>query len=666
MRATFFGLELGKRAILAQRAAMDVTSHNIANANTEGYARQRAVLSATDPWCIPSFNAPVTGQQLGTGVEVTKIENLRDMFIDDKIVREYSALKEFQTANDLLKEVEAIFNEPNDATVRDMLDKFWAAWEDLSVSPSRAELRTNLVENAQNLAAFFHDVDMRLRRLQGVPDHAYQGSIENQLSDAVTQANNLISQIAGINVEIETAELAQGRANDLRDRRQLLIEELSKLIKVDTDWDSKGHLRVRAGHELLVDHSFAFHLNIVQKDAKLPNTISVEGAYPEMSNQPDVASAVISHTADQRNLTLGVEQTAQAHQTESFLSFFPVTGPLSAFGVTSGTFVINGRQFYLDAEHTTMAGLAAMLNTATMNVQAQVNEGGKLVLTSTQTGTAHAITYANGTSNLFTVLNLQTKVAARDALFTVGGTRYVSASNVVRDAIPGVILEIRGKGVAQLDLRPIVLGGKIKGLLEVRDGDINSLRDKLDEMAWRLVAEVNDVHRQGFGLDGKTGRNFFRPLTSDDVNRPFKDAAKNFALMDDIAANVNTIAAAGGTLENPTDRLPSYNGDGDGSNAIRIAQIKHQAWFNDGKANFNEFYNAIITEAATKSQSYERQWTYRNDLMVQLDSKRQELSGVSLDEELANLLKFQHAYNAAAKAISTVDSMLDKIINGMI
>jgi len=128
----------------------------------------------------------------------------------------------------------------------------------------------------------------------------------------------------------------------------------------------------------------------------------------------------------------------------------------------------------------------------------------------------------------------------------------------------------------------------------------------------------------------------------------------------------NTIAAAGGTLEDPNDRLRTYNGDGDGSNAILIAQLKQTNFFNDGKSSFNDFYNEVVTEVASKSKRYETETEYSQSLLTQLDAKRAELSGVSLDEELANLIRYQHAYNAAARVMTTIDEMLDKIINGMI
>ncbi|HNW36315.1 MAG TPA: flagellar hook-associated protein FlgK, partial [Candidatus Ozemobacteraceae bacterium] len=516
MGATFFGIEIGKRGIMTQRSAMDVTSHNITNANTEGYARQRAVISATDPWAVPGYFSPTTAQQVGTGVDVTKIESLRDAFVDEKITRESSVLEERTTADDLMKEVEAIINEPGDATLRDQLDKFWSAWQDLSISPSREELRRNLTEQTQTLIDSFKDIDTHLSQLQGTPDHAFQGSIENQLEDAVKQVNNLANQIAGLNVEIEQVETANASANDLRDKRLQLVQDLSKLVAVDTTWDSKGHLTLRSGEHMLVEHSIVREFNIVSKDKDLPVTVSGSSDYPQISDNPEVAEAVFNHTGETRNITLTVAQTAQSHQVYSFLSYNPLTGPLSNFGVSNGTFSVNGRTFYLDAEKTSMKQLAAMLDEANVEVDAGLNEAGQLVMTSTLTGTKHEMTFADGTSNLMTVLNLQENQQARDAIFNYGGKQFVTSENVVRDVVPGATIILKGQGVANLDLRPTIKGGKIAGLLQVRDGNIQSLRDKFNEMAYRLVTEVNDVHRKGFGLDGETGRNFFTAISTDD------------------------------------------------------------------------------------------------------------------------------------------------------
>ncbi|MBI3039750.1 flagellar hook-associated protein FlgK, partial [bacterium] len=356
MRATFFGIEIGKRAILSQRTAMDVTSQNIANANTDGYSRQRARLEATDPWTVPGFNAPVSAQQVGTGVDVVQIERMRDSFIDEKIRRETSTLEQKTVSDDLMKEVESIFNEPSETSLRGQLDKFWAAWEDLSISPSRLELRRNLKEESEALVSQFNDLDERLRRLQGTPDDAFQGSIEDQLSDSLKQVNKLAQQISDLNVNIGKVEVGNANANDLRDRRDKLVEDLAKLVNIEASFDSLGHLTIRNGQHTLIQHDRVRELFLSKKNKDDPGSISGRESYPEFSDKPSVASAALTHTNNLGNMTITVAQTAKAHSMYSFLSYFPLTGPLSTFGVTSGNFTIQGKEFFLDAQNTSIEG----------------------------------------------------------------------------------------------------------------------------------------------------------------------------------------------------------------------------------------------------------------------------------------------------------------------
>ncbi len=666
MTGSFFGLQIGKSAIFTQRKAMDVTSHNIANANTEGYSRQRAVIEASRPYMISSLVTPVSAQQIGTGSTVAKIQQFRDEFIDAKITDETSALNWNTTADSLLKEIEAIINEPGDATLRDQLDKYWAAWETLSTDASNTALRRNLLEETQTLIESFKEIDSQLRYLKGTPGYCATGSIENQVQDTVKEINNLANLIADLNRQIGRSESNVNNANDLRDQRQLALEKLAALVNVDSFYNENDVLTINVGAHTLVQDISVNELSVVVKNGESASSIAGSATYPELSDNAEVATASLQYTAEQRNITLTVSQLAQAHEQYSFLTFHPLNGPLSNFGVTSGSFYVNGREFFIDAENTDMNGLANMLDEANLNIDAFINEAGQLELKSTHTGSEYQITSSDGTSNLITVMNLQTNKAAQDARFNFGGQEYYSSKNVVTDAIEGVTLYLNDTGVANLDLRPIVTSGTLKGLLEVRDGVIDATLADLNKLAYTLATETNQIHRTGYGLDGETGRNYFAAFTSVDVNNPYKDYIQSMSLSDSVANNIEKIAAAGGTIEHPTDRLRTYNGDGDGSNAIKIAQLKFESFFNEGKSNFNDYYNEMITEVATISERYEHEAEYSNSLMTQLDAKRAELSGVSLDEELANLIKFQHAYNAAAKVITTVDEMLDKIINGMI
>ncbi|MFZ5952592.1 MAG: flagellar hook-associated protein FlgK, partial [Candidatus Rifleibacteriota bacterium] len=444
MTGSFFGLQIGKSGIFTQRKAMDVTSHNIANANTEGYSRQRAVIESARTYMITSLVTPVAAQQIGTGSTVAKIEQFRDEYIDAKITEETSTLNWNTTADNLLKQVEAIMNEPGAATLRDQLDKYWSAWETLSTDASNTALRRNLVEETTTLIESFKEIDNQLRYLKGTPGYCAQGSIENQVQDTVTEINNLANLIASLNQQIGRSETNVNVANDLRDQRQLALENLAKLVNVDSFYNEAGDLTVNIGAHTLVQDITVKELSVVVKNGESASSIAGSPIYPELSDNADVATASLQYTAEQRNITLTVAQLAQAHEQYSYLTFHPLTGPLSNFGVTSGSFYVNGREFFLDAENTDMNGLAKMLDEANLNVDAFINEAGQLELKASHTGKEFEITSSDGTSNLMTVLNLQTNKTAQDARFNFGGQEYYSSKNVVTDAIPGVTLYLKG------------------------------------------------------------------------------------------------------------------------------------------------------------------------------------------------------------------------------
>ena len=124
LRSSFTGLETARRALFAQRMAIDVTGHNIANANTPGYRRQRAEMVATPPAPGP--------MQPGTGVKVATIERMRDHFVDMQIRHSHASLGRFEARNDCLEQLQEVFKEPSEIGLSTMMDRFWIAWQELS------------------------------------------------------------------------------------------------------------------------------------------------------------------------------------------------------------------------------------------------------------------------------------------------------------------------------------------------------------------------------------------------------------------------------------------------------------------------------------------------------------------------------------------------------
>jgi len=190
-----------------------------------------------------------------------------------------------------------------------------------------------------------------------------------------------------------------------------------------------------------------------------------------------------------------------------------------------------------------------------------------------------------------------------------------------------------------------ISGGKIRGWLDVRDNIIPGYLSSLNGLAAQLITDVNAVHTGGYGLDDTVSRDFFAGINASDIS---VDPA--------IVGNINHIAAA--------QSAPSGVGlSGDNTNAVAMANLQNSQTMSGNTASYNDFYSALISEVGIDVQQADQRYDYQSSMAAQLDNYREAVSGVSLDEEMVNLIKYQHAYDAAAKLISTIDEMLQTLIN---
>lgn len=231
-------LSIARSALLTQQRAIDVTGHNIANAQTPGYSRQRLALQAETP-----LN---TGWgQIGRGVTAAGIERLRDGFLDESYRRENGDLGRFNTMKDLLGQVDALFSEPTDVGIANGIDQLFSAFADLANDPTGQTPRTLVRQSAENLTARFQEADARLSSMTG--------EVRARLDDAVSTINNITRQIADLNTRIRSAGAGLRESPDLKDKRDLLVDELSGMIGVRTVEREDGTIGVLAGDALLVD-----------------------------------------------------------------------------------------------------------------------------------------------------------------------------------------------------------------------------------------------------------------------------------------------------------------------------------------------------------------------------------------------------------------------------
>jgi flagellar hook-associated protein 1 FlgK len=207
-------------------------------------------------------------------------------------------------------------------------------------------------------------------------------------------------------------------------------------------------------------------------------------------------------------------------------------------------------------------------------------------------------------------------------------------------------LDLKTAGSAKGNVTHQVKGGKVGALLEVRDGTISAIQARLDELAYMLSTAVNDIHQQGFTRSGLQGINFFKQPVGMDR------AAEFLELSDEVKANVNHIAAAA-----------EPDSPGDNRIAIAISTLQGAKMMNDGKSTMDDYYNSIVSDVGITSAKNKFTMNQQKDIMAQLTKMRDQIAGVSIDEETANLMQFQQAFGASAKVIQVADECLKTVLD---
>src|SRR4051795_12362343 len=239
--STFMGLQTSLRGLLAHQQAIDTTSHNVANANTEGYSRQEASLSATDAMKVVGVGAGGIGS-LGTGVNVQQYTRIRDAFLDLQYRAQYMQVGDQQTRSTQLDQVELALSEPGDNGIASQLAKFWNGWADLSNSPDDVAARQALIEQAKNLASSFKTVDDQLTTVDSQASAEYAA-----ITGPAGDVQAIAKEIGTLNNAIKQFVSAGDQPNDLMDRRDLLLDRLSKLGQVRTVDLGNGSIEVDFG-----------------------------------------------------------------------------------------------------------------------------------------------------------------------------------------------------------------------------------------------------------------------------------------------------------------------------------------------------------------------------------------------------------------------------------
>lgn len=550
MISTFHGLETAKRGMYTQQSALYVTGHNIANANTPGYSRQRVNFTQTEPYPPASLNRPQIPGQIGTGVKAGTIQRMRESFLDIQYRNEHNKLGYWESRAEALSKMEDIMNEPSENGLSAVMGEFWQSLQDLSTYPENEGTRQVVLQRGQAVVDTFHYLHASLDSIKN--------DFGNEISVNLKEINSLLKQIADLNDQIGKVEPHGYLPNDLYDQRDQLVDELSK------------------------------HLNI--KVVKTPS-----GGKPQ-----DIAEG-------QYNIKL-----------------------VGADGEIS---LVTGSD-YMQLGFTGNNGLSYDVPNAIKEITVFDSEG-------------------KTASTSISIVDSNSKV-----VFSPGKLRGLIESYGYETTNPDGTKSIKG-------IYPDML-------------------DNLDRLAYTFANIFNEIHSKGYNLNGEQGsKEFFKLANGSTVDftdkEKYKGAAKDILLGDlkpsDIAASTKATKDANGNIVSVDA--------GDGKNAINLANIASMILTNknqklEGLSNIdltelsaisngtiNSFYEGMIGRLGVDSLQANRLSNNSLVLSQSVDEKRKSVSSVSLDEEMTNLIKFQHAYNAAARQITVIDEMLDKIINGM-
>jgi flagellar hook-associated protein 1 len=293
MRSTFHGLETARRGMFTQQSALQTTGHNIANANTPGYSRQRVNFVQTEAYPAASMNRPQIPGQMGTGVKAGSVQRVREGFLDTQFRGENNKLGYWDARSEALEKMEDIMNEPSDNGLAKTLDRFWQSLQDLSVNPEDSGARSVVRQRGLAVAETFNYLSNSLTSIQE--------DMKAQANLAAQEINAILDDIQSINKQINEVEPHGYMPNTLYDERDNLVDRLSTLLNVEVSSQPSGgkpdplaaglydiQLKDKDGNEfVLIDstNETVNHLSIKYDEGgnELANQIEVAGSTIDLS-----------------------------------------------------------------------------------------------------------------------------------------------------------------------------------------------------------------------------------------------------------------------------------------------------------------------------------------------------------------------------------------------
>ena len=622
MPNTFFGLNIGKSGLYTASNALNTTAHNIANTETKGYCRQISVQKASKALHVSN----ATGM-IGTGVDLVGVEQVRDEYYDVKYRSNNTLFGEYNAKQYYMAEIENYFNEIQLEGFTTTFDDMFESIQELQKNPNSLEVRTQMTNYASSLCDYFNYIATSLGNIQK--------EINYEIGNQVSKINSIGTQIAQLTQQINTLEVLGGMASDLRDQRNVLVDELSQIVDVEVEEIPVGNrvgvstYFVRINGQLLVDTYNANELECVPRRDKV-----------NMDDQVGLYDVVWKQNRQEFNASTS-----------------STTGSLAAlYAVMEGN------------ENMAFKGMA------------EANAGDTTITLTSD------FSYVNDVNRL----NIP-----QSGMITIGNREYAYSGFRVSLNDEGkyeyeFALETPMKQDTD-DITPSTenLTGYQYNAVIGQDIDYKGIpyyMAQMNEFVRTFAKAYNDICKEGVDLNGEAGMDFFNstdPVSGENFvfteEWPYGDDTVLFDSKSGPYDETDEIINYGSyyfmtagrmcvtdKVLNDSYKVVTASNITDGVEQTDI--VKRLMALKDDRMMFRQgtpdsYLQSLVSEVGIDSRKAAQFSQNQQDILTSVTNQRLSVSGVDQDEEAMNLVRFQSAYNLSSKVISVMDQMYDKLIN---
>lgn len=634
MPSQFFGLNIAYTGLLASNAAMNTTSNNIANVQTEGYSRQQVTQQAAN-----ALRVFQTYGCAGAGVETLAIERVRDEFYDGRFWDNNAQLGEYDMKQYYMQQLEIYFDDDGKSTgFKTIFDQLMiTGMQALLKDPNSATAKSQFVGYAGALTEYFNGMAGNLEKVQK--------DINQEIKLKVDQINSLAGEIASLNKQINTIELAGTKANELRDRRTLLIDELSKIVDVEVketpiidannenrETGANRYMVKIAGGQMLVDGSDYNGLECVARTSY------------EKVNQTDIDGLYEVYWADGQKFNLynasmggdlaGLIQMRDGNNGENFTGQVTATGTTTtADGKTHDTVTVKVTKAYLqDLNKCNLSDQGGILD---LGNQEFYYDSWEYTCEYDANGNAtysYTFTLSDSEKNPRGITNdrVGKKAEIGTDLSYQGIPYYMNQMNEWIRTFSQKFNDILTSGYSGSGDPGVKMftGNKATSSEQFLLDDAAKRYDKQEKKNSKVTVKVND-------------------------DSYYRLTAKNFDILDAMEQDPSLMA----NRKNASDGVEQNDLLNDLKN---LATDKSKMSFRG--CNASEFLQCILSDVALNASRANTFYASFKDISNTIDNQRISISGVDEDEEAVNLVKYQNGYNLASKMIQTLTEIYDRLI----